>query len=175
MSLDGVFDHTAGLPDAEIHQHYAELLKEADVILYGRITYQLMQFWQNLLKNPSGDPSMDDFAVAIDQVPKIVFSRTLEQTGWDSARLADQPLKELVTELRMQPGRNIFAGSRSIISSLARLNLIDEYQICVYPVIAGSGKQLFESFQDRSLLELITTKTMKSGAVILFYKPKRLS
>jgi len=78
MTLDGFCDHTAISPDEEIHQHYADLLDSADVILYGRITYQLMQFWQPLITNPSGEKSMDDFALAIDKIPKIVFSHTLE-------------------------------------------------------------------------------------------------
>jgi dihydrofolate reductase len=77
MTLDGFCDHTVIIPDEEIHQHYADLLGNADGVLYGRITYQLMQFWQNLIKNPSGEKSMDDFAMAIDRVPKIVFSHTL--------------------------------------------------------------------------------------------------
>ncbi len=78
MTLDGFCDHTVGIPDEEIHQYYADLLNNAGVVLYGRITYQLMQFWQTLLKIPSGEKSMDDFASAIDKVPKIVFSRTLK-------------------------------------------------------------------------------------------------
>ena len=73
MTLDGFCDHTVILPDEEIHQHYMELLLDADAVLYGRITYQLMQFWQTLVKNPSGEKSMDDFAVAIDKIPKIVY------------------------------------------------------------------------------------------------------
>ena len=81
MTLDGYCDHTAITPGEEIHHHYAELLKNADAILYGRITYQLMQFWQTLVEKPSGEQSMDEFALAIDKVPKIVFSRTLENTG----------------------------------------------------------------------------------------------
>jgi dihydrofolate reductase len=78
MTIDGILDHTEGLPDEEIHEYYTELLREADTILYGRTTYQLMQFWQTLVENPSGEKSMDEFALAIDKVPKIVFSNTLE-------------------------------------------------------------------------------------------------
>lgn len=73
MTIDGIFDHTAGIPDEEIHEHYTELMRNADAILYGRITFELMKFWQTLLENPSGEKSMDNFAVAIDKVPKIVF------------------------------------------------------------------------------------------------------
>src|SRR5687767_9782481 len=117
MTLDGFCDHTAIDPDEEIHQHYSELLNDAGVILYGRITYQLMQFWQTLLKNPSGEKHMDDFAVAIDEVPKIVFSRTLKNTGWESAQVANRSLIDEVLELRQQPGKDIYVGSRSLIRS----------------------------------------------------------
>lgn len=78
MTLDGFCDHTAGLPDEEIHQHYTELLGQGDAILYGRITYQLMEFWRTFLETPSEEKSMNDFAVAIDKIPKIVFSHYLK-------------------------------------------------------------------------------------------------
>ena len=172
MTLDGFCDHTAGIPDDEIHQHYAELLSDADAILYGRITYQLMQFWQTLLKDPSGEKSMDDFAVAIDKVPKIVFSHSLKHTGWDSAKLSNRPIEEEVLLLKQQPGKAIFVGSRSLIIQLMKLNLIDELQLCVHPVIEGKGLPLFENITDRTLLKLIKTKTFNGGAVILYYAPK---
>src|SRR5258706_5367898 len=98
MTLDGLCDHTAGIPDEEIHHHYAHLLNNAGVILYGRITYQLMQFWQTLLKGPSGEKSMDDFAVVIDKIPKIVFSNMLKGTEWESAKLANRTVEEVVLE-----------------------------------------------------------------------------
>jgi dihydrofolate reductase len=171
MTLDGFCDHTAIIPDEEIHQHYTELLSEADVILYGKITYQLMQYWQTLIKNPSGEKSMDDFAAAIDKIPKIVFSHTLKNTEWDSAKLSNKPLEEKVIELKQQAGRDILAGSRSLIMQLLKLNLIDEYQICVHPVVAGSGLPLFENINDRTILKLIKTKTFSSGAITLYYEP----
>src|SRR5687768_7601974 len=115
MTLDGFCDHTVIIPDEEIHQHYAELLDNADAVLYGRITYQLMQYWQTLIKNPSGEKSMDDFAIAIDKIPKIVFSHTLKNTEWDSAKLSNKSLEETVLELKQQPGRDIFVGSPGLI------------------------------------------------------------
>ena len=81
MTLDGFCDHTAGLPDEEIHQHYTELLGQGDAILYGRTTYQLMEFWRTFLENPSEEKSMNDFAIAIDNIPKIVFSHTLKNVN----------------------------------------------------------------------------------------------
>ncbi len=171
MTLDGFCDHTAVEPDEEIHQHYGALLENAGAILFGRITYQLMQFWQTLLKNPSGEKSMDDFAIAIDKIPKIVFSRTLKGTGWNSAQLSDTSPEEMVVALKPQPGRDVFIGSRSLIIQLMKLNLIDELQLCVHPVLAGSGLPLFENITDRTTLKLTKTKTFGSGAIVLYYEP----
>ena len=96
MTLDGVADHTAGIADDELHQHYSELIDYAGVILYGRTTFQLMQFWQTLLQNPSGEKSMNDFAISIDKIEKIVFSNTLKVTDWESAIIATRPLADEV-------------------------------------------------------------------------------
>jgi dihydrofolate reductase len=173
MTLDGVYDHTVILPDEEIHQHYTELLSNAGAILYGRITYQLMQFWQTLVINPSGEKSMDDFAMAIDKIPKIVFSHELKNTEWDSARLSNQPIEEEVLALKQQSGKDILVGSRSLIIQLMKLNLIDEYQFCVHPLIAGTGLSLFENINDRTILKLIKTKIFNGGAVILYYERQK--
>ncbi|MEO6229561.1 MAG: dihydrofolate reductase family protein [Ferruginibacter sp.] len=171
MTLDGFCDHTAGIPDEEIHQHYTELLNEGDAILYGRITYQLMEYWQPLVKNPSGEKAMDDFAMAINKIPKIVFSHTLKNVEWESAKLAKRAIEEEVLELRQQPGKDILIGSRSLIIQLMKLNLIDEYQLCVHPVVVGSGLPLFENINDRTILKLTKTKTFGGGAVMLYYGP----
>lgn len=179
MTLDGFCDHTAVTADEEIHQHYTDLLSSAEVILYGRITYQLMQFWQTLIKSPSGEKSMDDFAIAIDKIPKIVFSQHLKNTEWDSARLSNRSLEEEVLELKQSRpasgggGKDIFVGSRSLIIQLMKLNLIDEYQFCVYPVVAGGGLPLFENINDRTTLKLINTKTFSGGAITLYYEPTK--
>jgi len=171
MTLDGFCDHTAGIPDEEIHQHYTELLGRGDAILYGRTTYQLMEFWRTLLKNPSEEKSMNDFAAAIDKIPKIVFSRTIKNVEWESATIAKGDLKDEVLELRQKPGKDIFVGSRSLIIQLLKLDLIDEFQLCVHPVVVGSGLPLFENIDHRTILKLIKTKIFSGGAVILYYEP----
>ena len=171
ITIDGVYDHTEGLADSEIHQHYADLLGNADIILYGRTTYQLMQYWQTLLTNPSGDKTADTFAIAIDKIQKIVFSHTLKNTDWDSAKLATKSLDDLVKELKKQPGKDIFVGSRSLIMQLMNLNLIDEYQLCIQPVVAGKGSLLFDNVNERSILKLTKTKNFTNGAIILYYQP----
>jgi dihydrofolate reductase len=174
MTLDGFCDHTAGIPDDEIHQHYTHLLSNAGAILYGRITYQLMEYWRTLLEDPSGEKSMNDFAVAIDKIPKIVFSHTLKNVEWESAKLANRDIEEEVLELRQSRNggsKDILVGSRSLIIQLMKLNLIDEYQLCIHPVIAGTGLPLFENIKDRTVLKLIKTKTFSGGAVTLYYEP----
>jgi dihydrofolate reductase len=173
MTLDGICDHTAGIPDEDLHEHYARLLNKAGVLLYGRTTYQLMQFWQTLLKNPSGQKSMDDFALAIDKIPKIVFSHTLKNTEWDSAKLATKEIEKEVFELKQQPGKDILVGSRSLIIQLINLNLIDEFQICIHPMIEGKGLPLFDKIKDRTIFRLLKTKIFDSGAMVLYYKPTK--
>lgn len=171
MTLDGVCDHTTGIADEELHQHYGDLLEDAGIVLYGRTTYQLMQFWQTLLQNPSGDTSMDDFAISIDKIPKLVFSHTLKDTNLDSATLSDRSLNDKVLELRQQTGKDILIGSRSLIIQLLQSNLIDEFQICVYPIIEGKGLRLFDQIKKRIMLKLIKTKTLNSGATVFYYEP----
>jgi len=174
MTLDGSYDHTAGIPDDEIHQHYTDLLSNADTILYGRKTYQLMEYWRTLLENPSDKKSMNDFAIAIDKIPKIVFSHTLKNVEWESAKLANRDIEEEVLELKQSRNggsKDILVGSRSLIIQLMKLNLIDEYQLCIHPVIAGTSLPLFENIKDRTVLKLIKTKTFSGGAVTLYYEP----
>ena len=170
MTLDGFCDHTAIIPDEEIHQHYADLLSNADTVLYGRITFQLMEYWQTVVKNPTGNKAMDEFALIMDNIPKIVFSHTLKNVEWESAKLANRAIEEEVLELKQQSGKDILVGSRSLIIQLMKLNLIDEYQLCVHPVVAGNGLPLFENINDRTILKLIKTKTFSGGAVTLYYE-----
>lgn len=174
MTLDGVCDHTAGVADEGLHQHYAKLIDNAAVILYGRITFQLMQFWQTLLQNPSDEKSMNDFAISIDKIQKLVFSSTIKDINWDSAILANKPLNEEVLELKKQPGKDILVGSRSLIIQLLNSNLIDELQICIHPVLEGKGMLLFDQIKDKISLKLIKTKTLGSGAIVLYYEPTRV-
>lgn len=174
MTLDGFCDHTAINPDDEIHQHYADLLSSADTVLYGRITFHLMEYWRTVVENPTGNKATDEFALIMDKIPKIVFSHSLKNVEWESAKLATRSLEEEVLELKQslnQGSKDILVGSRSLIIQLMKLNLIDEYQLCVHPVVAGGGLSLFENMQDRKALQLIKTKTFGSGAVTLYYEP----
>lgn len=170
MTIDGVCDHTVGIVDDELMQHYTDLLSHAGVSLYGRITYELMEYWRPLVENPTGNKADDDFAVVMDQLPKIVFSHTLKSVNWHSAKLASRGLEEEVLALKQHPGKDILAGSPSMIAALTRLNLIDEYQLCVHPIIAGKGLPLFKDIADQKSLKLLKTKTFASGVIVLYYE-----
>ncbi len=172
MTLDAVCDHTAGLPDEEIHSHYTDLLKQGDVILYGRVTYQLMEFWRQFLDQPSEEASMNEFAEAIDSIQKIVFSNTLREIDWSTTAISERGLEEEVLALKQLPGKPIFVGSRSLIIQLLQLNLVDELQLCIYPMVEGKGLSLFEGIEQRMIFKLVDTKTFESGAVILYYQIK---
>ena len=174
MTLDGFCDHTAMTADDEVHEHYNELLSSADILIYGRITYQLMEsYWPSVVKKPTGNKPMDDFAVLIDNISKIVFSRTLKNVHWKNTKLKKEVIKEEVLELKQQAGKNILVGSPSLIVALAQLDLIDEYQLGVQPTVLGSGLPLFKNIRDRIDLKLLKTKTFGCGAVTLYYEPTK--
>lgn len=172
MTLDGVCDHTVGIVDESLHQHYSDLINNAGVILYGRTTYQLMQFWQTLLTNPSDKKSMNDFAFSINKIEKIVFSNTLKDTDWDTANISNRPLEETVLELKQQSGKDILIGSRSLIIQLLNSGLIDEFQICIHPIIKGNGLRLFDKIENSIIFNLTKTKSLNSGVTIMYYEPK---
>ena len=106
MTIDGFCDHTAGIADDELHQHYNQLLSQSGAIIYGRITYQLMEsYWPAVVINPTVNRPMDEFAVLMQNIPKIVFSHTLTNVDWENARLAKGGIKEEVLELKQQAGK----------------------------------------------------------------------
>ncbi len=169
MTLDGFCDHTAMIADDEIHQHYTDLLNSSDTIIYGRITFQLMEFWPPIVENSTGNKALDDFAVAIDNIKKIVYSRTLESVDWKNTELKREIVRDDLVELKQQNGRDILVGSPSLIVSLGKLGIVDEYQISVHPTVVGSGLPLFKNISDRIDLKLLTTKTFSCGAVTIYF------
>ena len=171
MTLDGYCDHTVMIADDEIHDHYTDLLRSADAIVYGRKTYQLMEYWKSVLENPTGNKASDDFAAAIDNITKIVYSRTLNSLDWKNTELKNELVKEEILDLKQQAGRDILVGSPSLILASGQLGVIDEYQLGVQPTVVGSGLPLFKNVSDRIDLKLLKTKPFSCGAVILYYEP----
>src|SRR5579872_6215836 len=115
MTLDGYCDHTAMIADDEIHQYFADLLINSGTLLYGRITYQLMEsYWPSIVKSPTGNKPTDDFAVAIDNISKIVYSHTLKGVDWKNSELKKEIIREEILELKKQAGKDILVGSPSL-------------------------------------------------------------
>ena len=174
MTLDGFCDHTSMNADDEIHQHYNDLLSEADTLIYGRTTYQLMEsYWPAVVREPTGNKPTDDFAVLIDGISKIVYSRTLKNVDWNNTELKNELVKEEILELKQKIGKNILVGSPSMIVAFSQLGLVDEYQLGLHPTVVGTGLPLFKNINDRIDLKLSKTKTFGCGALMLYYEPTK--
>jgi dihydrofolate reductase len=175
-SLDGFFDHDKLMADDEIHNHYSELLKNTGILLYGRKTFQLMEYWPTVLKNPTGNSATDAFALIMDKIQKVVFSNTLDTVSWHSARIANKSLAEEVAALQQMNGEPILVGSRSLIMQLLNKGLVDELQICIQPILVANGQTLFENIDKKIPLQLIKTKHFQqSNSIIFYYQPVRSS
>ena len=174
ITLDGCCDHTKGIADEEIHEYFTDLLRDADVLVYGRKTYQLMvPFWPDIAKNHSGPTkAVNDFAEAFDSVGKIVvFSKSLDRAEGKNTTIVRTNLKDEILKLKQEPGKDILVGGVDLPSQLMELGLIDEYRFVVQPLIVGAGRRLLDgtSLPERLQLNLVETKIFKSGSVALRY------
>jgi dihydrofolate reductase len=172
LTLDGCCDHTKVIGDEELHEYYAQLLRDGDTFVYGRKTYQLMvPFWPDIAKTNSGPTkAMNDFAQAFDSVKKIVvFSRSLENVEEKNARIVRTNLKDEILKLKKQEGKNILTGGVDIPSQLIQLGLVDEYYFVIQPLVVGEGRRLLESATLQEKLQLVESKVFASGCVALRY------
>ena len=172
LTLDGCCDHTKGIADEELHEYYAQLLRDGDTFVYGRKTYQLMvPFWPDIAKTNSGSTkAMNDFAHAFDAIKKIVvFSRSLENVEQKNASIVRTNLKDEILKLKKQEGKNIMTGGVDIPSQLIQLGLVDEYYFVVQPLVVGEGRRLLESASLQERLQLVESKVFASGCVALRY------
>jgi dihydrofolate reductase len=171
-TLDGCLDHTNGVPDDALMDHYTRLLRGVDLLVYGRKTYELMvPYWPDVAKNPSETKADHDFAEAFVSKRKIVFSRTLESGEDKSAKFVRTDLRDEILQLKKEQGGDILAGGVDIPSQLIELGLVDEYRFVILPVIAGAGRRLMEgvNLADKLRLKLAEAKTFKSGSIALRY------
>ncbi|ADY51217.1 bifunctional deaminase-reductase domain protein [Pseudopedobacter saltans DSM 12145] len=174
VTLDGCCDHTKGMADDEIHEYFADLLRQVDVLIYGRKTYELMvPFWPDMAKNHSGQTNaINDFARAFDAVSKIVvFSRSLEKIDHSKTTVVNTNLREEILKLKQGEGKNILLGGVDLTSQIIELDLIDEYHFVVQPLIVGKGRRLWDraDLPERLQLKLIESRVFKSGAIMLRY------
>ncbi|NED94788.1 deaminase [Phytoactinopolyspora alkaliphila] len=178
VTLDGCCDHRGIAPDENLHRHFAEQLGRADALLFGRVTYEMMETaWRRPATGTWPDWMADwmiPFAQTIDEAKKYVVSRTLNQVDWN-AELIKGDLKEAVQQLKREPGRGLNVGGVTLPLALADLGLIDEYEFVVHPVLAGHGPTLFAGLSERVELELVGRQEFRSGAVALRYQPSRVT
>ena len=176
VTLDGCYDHTAGIADADLHRNAMEYIAGCDALLLGRVTYGMMEEAWRL--PPSGiwpdwmEPWMHPFAKAMDAAKKYVVSNTLKEVDWNS-EIVGGDLEQFVKQLKQQPGKGIGVGGVQLAMALTELGLIDEYQIVVHPRIAGRGPTLFAGLTKMMDLKLVGREEFSSGAVAMRYEVKR--
>jgi dihydrofolate reductase len=172
ITLDGCCDHTKSTPDEELMEYYIKLLREADLLVYGRKTYQLMvPYWPDVAKSQNDREEDIEFARAFIACNIVVFSRSLEPVEDGKTRIVRGDLREEILKLKEQPGNNILVGGVDLPAQLMQLDLIDEYRIVIAPVFAGKGRRLFEdvALSKNRHLKLVESKVTKSGTVALRY------
>ena len=177
ITLDGCCDHREGIADEELHRHAAENIERADALIFGRVTYAMMEeAWRGPARTGVRPdwmaPWMEPFARTIDAAKKYVVSKTLDRVDWN-AELVRGDLATAVQQLKREPGKGLFTGGVTLPLALAELGLIDEYEFLVHPRVAGHGPTLFAGLSKRLDLQLVSRKELGSGVVVLRYEPRR--
>jgi dihydrofolate reductase len=173
ITLDGCCDHRAGLVDEELHRHAVENLAQADALLFGRVTYEMMQAAFRPPARTGARPDwMEPFARTIDAAKKYVVSRTMDRVDWN-AELVRGDLEKAVQQLKRESGKGLLVGGVKLPLALAELGLIDEYEFLLHPTLAGHGPTLFAGLSKRVDLKLVRRLEFGSGVVVLRYEPRR--
>jgi dihydrofolate reductase len=172
VTLDGCCDHRAMVPDEELHRHAVENIEQADALLFGRVTYQMMETaWRQQPGMGVRPDWMQPFARTIEVAKKYVVSRTLDRVDWN-AELVRGDLAQAVQQLKREPGQGLFVGGVKLPQALAELGLIDEYEFVVHPRLAGRGPTLFAGLSKYVDLQLVGRLEFSSGAVAMRYEPR---
>lgn len=176
LTLDGCCDHTKGIANNEVHEFYAQFLRDIDLLVYGRKTYQLMvPYWPDVAKNHSGQTeAINEFARAFNSINMTVFSQSLDQAE-GKIRIVRTDLQDEILKLKQQPGKMILTGGVSLPSQLIELGLVDEYLFVIQPIVVGEGRRLLDDINlpDKLQLQLVESKIFESGAVALRYLKTR--
>jgi len=172
LTIDGCCDHTKFNPDEDTFGYFTHLLRDVDLLVYGRKTYQLMvPYWPDIAKSQSETKADIGFAQTFVSKKKVVFSRSLASAEDGNTRIVRTNLRDEILKLKQEQGKSILVGGVDVPSQLMELGLVDEYRFVVMPIIAGEGKRLFEgvNLPEKCLLKLVDSKTFKSGCVALRY------
>jgi len=172
LTLDGCCDHTKFNPDEDTFGYFAHLLRDVDLLVYGRKTYQLMvPYWPDIAKSQSETKADIEFAQTFVSKKKIVFSRSLAGAEDENTRIVRTNLRDEILKLKQEPGKNILIGGVDIPAQLIQHGLVDEYRFVVAPIFVGEGRRLLEgvSLRERLQLKLVESKIFESGCVALRY------
>jgi dihydrofolate reductase len=178
ITLDGCCNHRAVSADEDLHRHAAESIARADALLFGRITYEMMEAAWRAAAETGVRPDwmadwMEPFARTIHAAKKYVVSSTLTQADWNAELVRGDDLREAVEQLKREPGRGLLVGGVKLPLALAELGLIDEYEFVVQPRLAGHGPTLFAGLSTPIDLKLLSRREFGSGAVAMRYEPRR--
>jgi len=171
ITLDGCCDHTKMIADEEIHEYFTNLMRDVDLLVFGRKTYQLMvPFWPDVAKNHSMTKATNEFADTFDSISKIVFSQSLDSAERNT-RIVRTNLQDEILKLKQEQGKSILIGGVSLPLQLIELGLVDEYYFVIQPIVVGEGRRLLEgiSLEERLHIKLVESKILKSGCVALHY------
>jgi len=173
VTLDGCCDHRVMIPDEDLHRHAIENLVRADALLFGRVTYEMMEAaWRRPAPAGARPEWMEPFARTIDAAKKYVVSSTLDRVDWN-AELVRGDLEKAVQQLKREPGKGLFVGGVTLPLALAEMGLIDEYEFVLHPRLAGHGPTLFAGLSKHVDLKLVDRLELGSGTVAMRYEPKR--
>jgi dihydrofolate reductase len=173
ITLDGCCDHRAIVPDEELHRHHTENLARADALLFGRVTYEMMEAaWRPPPPTGARPEWMEPFARTIDAAKKYVVSSTLDRVDWN-AEIVRGDLGKAVQQLKEESGKGVFVGGVKLPLALTELGLIDEYEFVVHPRLAGHGPTLFAGLSKPVDLRLVSRLELASGAVAMRYEQRR--
>jgi len=177
ITLDGCADHREGATDAELHAFHTGKLAQADALLLGRVTYEMMTVWREPARTGVAPdwmaPWMMPFARVIDQARKYVVSDTLDAVDWNAELVRGDALVDTVRALKQQPGQGLYVGGVKLPLALAELGLIDEFEFVVHPRLAGHGPSVFAGLSKAIPLRLVGRREFASGAVAMRYEPVR--
>ncbi|HYW70127.1 MAG TPA: dihydrofolate reductase family protein [Pyrinomonadaceae bacterium] len=172
ITIDGCVDHTRIIPADDTFEYFIGLIRDVDLQVFGRKTYQLMvPYWPDVAQDPAATKADRQFAEAFVSLKKLVFSRSLHRVEDKNTKIVGTNLHDEIVKLKQQPGKDILVGGVDIPTQLIELGLVDEYRLMVSPVIVGKGRRLFDgvSLPERLRLKLVDSKIFKSGSVALRY------
>ena len=173
VTLDGCCDHRVGIADDELHRYFTGLMDAAGAMLFGRVTYELMESaWPAVARDENAPPAMREWALKLEDKPKYVVSASRRDFPWNNTFRVEGDLFEAVSQLKEKTPRGLLVGSPTLSAALERLGLIDEYRVVVHPIIAGHGPTLFQGLERSRHLDLVSTHRLKSGVMAMHYRRK---